>query len=98
LSAYNGAVDTPQLCIYGDLSLQFLKDSVQSAIAIPLVKQTPGGLPLSELLGQISPRGASAQNPEDAIEDDAPVERWTTTWFTIWNHWSDALPLIIVHA
>jgi hypothetical protein len=97
-SADHSAIDTPQFSIDDDLSLQFLKDLVQSAVTIPLVKQTPDGLPLSERFGNISPRGAGAKNPKNSINDGATIEGRTTTWSSIWNHWLDALPLFVVHA
>jgi len=97
-SADNGSINTPQLCVNDNLSLQILKDCIQSAVAIPLVKQTPYGLPLSKLFWQISPRGTCGKNPEDSIKDVAAVENRTTAWFSIRNQPLDSLPLIIVYA
>jgi hypothetical protein len=107
LSAYHGTVNAPQLFIYGDLSLQVLKDLVQGPITVPLVKQTPDGLPLSKLfspnfwvpnVGAISPRSPGTKNPENPIEDIATVKGRPTARFANRDHWSDALPLCIAHA
>jgi hypothetical protein len=98
LSAYHGTVNAPQLFIYGDLSLQVLKDLVQGPITVPLVKQTPDGLPLSKLFWHISPRSPGTKNPENPIEDIATVKGRPTARFANRDHWSDALPLCIAHA
>src|SRR5262249_43319812 len=75
--ADHGAVNAPQLAIdqaqVDAGGPQSGEDRVERTIAIPGIEEIPDGGPRAEFPGKIAPRGACPQDPEDAVEDLAPV-------------------------
>lgn len=93
------AVNTPQLLV--DLSgvevvrLQAGENFVERPVPVPLVKQVPYGCPRTKLLGQITPWGAGAKNPKDAIDNRAPITRRATRAGRLGKHILETLPLVV---
>src|SRR5439155_18593504 len=58
------------------------QDFVQGSVAIPLVEQIPDRRPGPKFLGQITPRGARSQNPQDPVHNAPPIARRpsSTSW------------------
>src|SRR5262249_46315936 len=48
----------------------------------------------TEVVGQVAPRRAGSQDPEDAIEDTTVIHPWDTAWF-VWQHRPDGSPLMV---
>jgi len=72
-----GAVDAEQVGVdqpgFVEPQLQALDDLVQQAAAAEVAEAVVDGLPGAEALGQVAPRGAGVQAPEDAVEHQAVV-------------------------
>src|ERR1700753_1527451 len=78
-SADDGAIDAPQFLI-DRLGVEMgrpeaTQDLVESPVAVPLIKQVPDGAPGTELLGQVTPGRAGAEDPKDAVEHLSAVAR-----------------------
>src|SRR3954469_7341476 len=75
--ADDGAIDTPQVVIDEALVVQFVQqrgdDTNPGAVLAPRVEAVEHGLPRSVAFGEITPRGASVQDPEDTVDDDVLI-------------------------
>jgi hypothetical protein len=60
------------------LLLQGFQDSLPDAGFDPPVKSARDRTPRAIAFGQISPRRTRSQNPQDTIENQAMILRWTT--------------------
>src|SRR5690606_34950745 len=80
--ANHGTVHAPQLIAnrtHFDLrGAHAIQCFVQRAIGVPLIEQSPDGLPLSEFLGKIPPWRTASQDPENSIENSSSINRRTT--------------------
>src|SRR5579885_820085 len=76
-------------------SAQPLECSVQRTVGVPLIEQPPGRLPLAELVGQVTPRRTGPQNPQDAVENHATIDRWTTRRCRLPKQVRNAIPLVV---
>jgi hypothetical protein len=63
-SAYDGTINTPKFLIEPNFPLKGPEDIVQSAIAIPFIKQPPNCLPCTKFSWQTSPGGTGTENPK----------------------------------
>jgi hypothetical protein len=52
---------------------EFSKDAMERAILGPGAKSVIDGLPVAITLGQVAPRGAGAEDPEDGVDDGTGV-------------------------
>jgi hypothetical protein len=95
----NRTVDAPQLAAdIADFDMrraQAPDRRIQGAVAVPLIKQTPSSLPLSELFRQITPWSAGAQNPKDPIEHITTILRRATGRRRFPEQILNALPLVV---
>jgi hypothetical protein len=74
---------------------QLLQDGRDDALVIPSIKQTPDRLPGPEFLRQVAPSGASAQDPQNAIEDSPTITGWSPRSFPLGKNIPHALPRIV---
>src|SRR4029079_9594741 len=97
--ADHGAVDAPQLAIdqagVDAGGSQPGEDRLERAVVVPGVEEVPGGGPGAELLGEVAPGGAGAEDPEDAVEDLAPISRGAAGTSGRGDEVPDELPLWI---
>src|SRR5438552_10834525 len=73
MGAHNTAIDTGLVPIQAAggifAGLHLLQEARPQAGAAPVDETVITGLPRAIALGQVPPRGAGAQHPEDAVED-----------------------------
>jgi hypothetical protein len=75
-----GAIHTPQFLV--DVAqvdarrTQSMKNLVERAVVVPFVEQVPHGAPFSKFLRQITPWCAGSHDPQNAINDITPIDRW----------------------
>ena len=96
----DGAVDIVKgpvkLAIAIGLRLESLKDSPEDIRLLPAVEAAGHRPPGTIALGQIPPRGSSAQAPQQAIEEGALVMGGSPSrWFLGWEQGFEPLPLLI---
>jgi hypothetical protein len=93
------AVDAPQVFIdftHVDMPCpQAMKDFIQGAVVVPRVEQIPDGSPFAELLGQIAPRGAGAEYPQDAVDHHAAANRRSPRMSRRRKDIANQIPLIV---
>jgi hypothetical protein len=77
------------------LRLDLGKDAVPEAGLTPTVEAAGDGGPGTVALGQVPPRGASAQNPQNAVDDLAMISRRTASPGFLWQKWLQPLPLFV---
>lgn len=99
MGAHNASINTPQLLVDGayiDMGgAKAMEDLVQCAVGIPTVITTINRLPRTEVAGQITPRRARSEYPENSIHDHSAV-LWRPAGFCAWRkHVFNACPLVI---
>src|SRR5262245_10862962 len=100
MGADHRAIDAPQLVVeglrIGHRRLETIDKLVQRAIGTPLVEPGIHCLPGTELLfGQVPPRCAGAENPQNALHHLPQVGPRPACFGSGWKYWSNAFPLFV---
>src|SRR5262245_20140249 len=74
---------------------QPLENRIECAVCIPLVKESPGGLPFAKLLWKIAPGRPRSQNPKDPINNFATINRRATCGSRLPKQIRNADPLFV---
>src|SRR5437016_2209167 len=73
----DGAIDTPQVVIDEALVVQLVQQrgdkTNPGAVLAPCVEAVEDGLPRPVTFGEVTPRGAGMQDPQDSVDDGAVV-------------------------
>jgi len=99
VSAENRPVDTPQLNV--DRSAvdvrrsQSLENVVDRSVFVPTIETIVNRLPGPKLFRQVPPRRTCAKNPENPIEYQAMVARWTPGLRRLRKQILNTFPLVI---
>lgn len=97
--SHNRAVDTPEFSVdftHVDMGCpQMAQDLIERPVNIPIVEQIPDGLPGRVFLGQIPPRCAGPENPENCIHDFSSVPRRPSSRSRRWENVRNTTPLIV---
>ena len=80
MRAHDCRVDHLQRRIGNRDAAKRLQDGVPNPGLRPAAELPPDGVPIAELRRQVTPRRASAHDPEDRVEDLAMVARPTTAF------------------
>src|SRR5690606_14894006 len=93
------AVNAPELLVHTVRitmrSLEPIQHTGQRAVGVPAIEVVPDRGPVAQLLGQITPRSAGAQNPEDAVHHIAWIAWRTAGGGGLGKEILNAFPLII---
>jgi hypothetical protein len=90
------AIDAPQLRLRLDADgPQAIQDLLPTPFTTPLIKESPSRLPRTKLCRQVSPRGARAHDPQDAVHHSASIGRRTTRRRSWRKQVLDRQPLLV---